>query len=147
MALAALLGFNLYLSPAAVAQQTPVPDAPAPQAPKPLSDINGPITPGLGAGKEKSAAASSSSDNATQETPPTSEAPATEPKDNFQAAAPENKSAEDIGTIIRLDATYVEVPITVKDSKGKMVAGLDWRDFKVYENDTRENIRFFTADA
>ena len=147
MALAALLGFNLNLSPAALAQQTPVPDAPAPQATKPLSDINGPITPGLGAGKETSAAASSSADSPSQPTPPASEAPTTEPKDNFQTTAPENKSAEDIGTIIHLDATYVEVPVTVKDSKGKMVAGLDWRDFKVYENDTRENIRFFTADA
>jgi hypothetical protein len=27
-----------------------------------------------------------------------------------------------------------------------MVAGLTWRDFKVYENNTREPIRIFTVD-
>jgi len=145
MALAALLGFNLNLSPAALAQQTPVPDAPAPQATKPLSDINGPITPGLGAGKETSATPSSSSDNASQPTPP-NQPPTPETPDNFQTKAPEIVSPDEITTHLKIEATYVEVPVTVKDSKGKMVAGLDWRDFKVYENDTRENIRFFTAD-
>jgi VWFA-related protein len=146
MALAALFGFTLNLSPAALAQQTPVPDAPAPQAPKPLSDLNGPITPGIGAGKETAATPGSSPDSLSQPTAPVSQPPSTEPADNFQTTAPEIASAEDIGTKITLNATYVEVPVTVKDSKGHMVAGLDWRDFKVYENDTRENIRFFTVD-
>ena len=41
---------------------------------------------------------------------------------------------------------FVEVPVTVKDSKGKLVAGLTWRDFKVYENDTREPLQVFTVD-
>jgi VWFA-related protein len=45
-----------------------------------------------------------------------------------------------------LNTTYVQVPVTVKDSKGKLVAGLTWRDFKVFENDTREPIRIFTVD-
>jgi VWFA-related protein len=42
---------------------------------------------------------------------------------------------------------FVEVPVTVKDSKGKLVAGLTWRDFKVYENDTREPLQVFTVDS
>jgi VWFA-related protein len=42
---------------------------------------------------------------------------------------------------------FVEVPVTVKDSKGKLVPGLTWRDFKIYENDTRETISTFTTDA
>jgi hypothetical protein len=37
---------------------------------------------------------------------------------------------------------FVEVPVTVKDSKGNLVAGLTFRDFKVYENDTREPFGF-----
>jgi VWFA-related protein len=41
----------------------------------------------------------------------------------------------------------VEVPVTVKDSKGKLVAGLTYRDFKIYENDTREPLAFFTTDS
>ena len=55
-------------------------------------------------------------------------------------------TAEDIGANLVLNATYVEVPVTVKDSKGKPIAGLTWRDFKVYENDTREPLKIFTVD-
>jgi VWFA-related protein len=146
MALAALLGFNLNLGPAALAQQTPVPDAPTPQAPKPLSDINGPITPGIGAGKETSATPNSSSESPTQPNPPSNLAPTPAPPDNFQTTPPEILSPDEITTHFRIEVTDVEVPVTVKDSKGHMVAGLDWRDFKVYENDTRENIKFFTVD-
>ena len=53
---------------------------------------------------------------------------------------------EDIGATIRTYTTYVEVPVTVKDSKGKPVAGLTWRDFKVYENDKWEPLRIFSVD-
>jgi VWFA-related protein len=46
-----------------------------------------------------------------------------------------------------LNTNFVEVPVTVKDSKGKLVAGLTWRDFKIYENDTREPLAVFTTDS
>src|SRR5580658_1451565 len=146
MALVALFGFNMHMSPVAQAQQTPVPDAPAPQAPKPLSDVNGPITPGLGAGNEPSADASSS-DGQSQQGAPSSQAPTAEGKDNFQTTPPEILNAADLGTVIHTSTTEVTVPVIVKDSKGKLVAGLTWRDFKVYENNTRENIKFWSVDA
>ncbi len=60
---------------------------------------------------------------------------------------PAGEGFEKTGTIIRLNVNFVEVPVTVKDSKGNLVAGLTWRDFKVYENDTREPLRLFTTDA
>jgi len=146
MALAALLGFNLYLGPAALAQQqNPVPDAPAPQAPKPFSDVNGPITPGLGAGKE-SPTSTSSADSPSQAPEPGNQQPAPEGKDTVQTAPPELLSAADTATNLVINTTYVEVPVTVKDKQGKLVAGLTWRDFKVYENNTREPIRIFTVD-
>jgi VWFA-related protein len=146
MALAALLGFNLYLSPAALAQQqNPVPDAPAPQAPKPFSNVNGPITPGLGAGKE-STTSTSSGDSPSQVPEPGSQPPAPEGKDSVQPTPPELLSAADTATRLVIETTYVEVPVTVKDNKGKLVSGLTWRDFKVYENNTREPIRIFTVD-
>ena len=144
MALAALLSFNLNLSPVARAQQSPVPDAPAPQPTKPLSDVNGPITPGLGAGDQQ-ASPSSNSDNPSQSAAPSSQAPAAS-RENVQTTPPELLSAAETSTRLVVNTTYVEVPVSVKDSKGNMVAGLTWRDFKVYENNTKEDIKIFNVD-
>jgi VWFA-related protein len=36
--------------------------------------------------------------------------------------------------------------VTVKDSKGKLVSGLTWRDFKVFENGNREFLKVFSVD-
>jgi VWFA-related protein len=116
-------------------QQPTVPDAPVPQAPKPLaSDVNGPITPGKGAGDIPSGPTSSSNPPAQQQPAPP-EIPAA------------GEGVERAATIIRLHVNFVEVPVTVKDSKGKLVPGLTSRDFKVFENDTREPLAFFTTDS
>jgi VWFA-related protein len=53
---------------------------------------------------------------------------------------------EATSTIIRLNVNFVELPVTVKDTKGKLVAGLTFRDFKVFENGIREPLRLFTVD-
>ena len=45
-----------------------------------------------------------------------------------------------------LNVNFVEVPVTVKDSKGNLVAGLTFRDFKVYENNVRVPLSLFTVD-
>jgi VWFA-related protein len=47
---------------------------------------------------------------------------------------------------LHVNVNYVEVPVTVKDSKGKLVAGLTFRDFKVFENGGRQPLAFFTVD-
>jgi len=73
-------------------------------------------------------------------------APSTQVKDNFQTTAPEFLSPEEIKGHLVINTTEVEVPVTVKDSKGKLVAGLTWRDFKVFENEARVPIRVFTVD-
>lgn len=143
MALAALLSFNLNLSPSAAAQQQPaVPDAPAPQAPKPLSDI-GPITPGIGANEQPAAATTGDSPSQPEGT---ANQPPPDVKDAFKQPPPEIADVEKTNYLIKTYTTYVEVPVTVKDPKGKMVAGLTWRDFKVYENNTREPIKVFNVD-
>ena len=161
IALAALLSLSpnshLSLSMAALAQQQQpaVPDAPTPQAPKPLaSDVNGPITPGQGAG-ETTPGPTSSSNPPAQQPAPTSQAPSSQArtnqgKDQVQTTAPETPAAgEGVESVTKLvvRVNFVEVPVTVKDSKGKLVAGLTYRDFKVFENDTREPIAFFTTDS
>jgi VWFA-related protein len=162
IALAALLSLSphsgLRLSPVALAQQQQptVPDAPTPQAPKPLaSDVNGPIIPGKGAGDTPSGPTSSSNTPAQQQPEPSgpapsSQAPTSQVKDQVQTAPPEQPGAgEGVSalTTIVLHTNFVEVPVTVKDSKGKLVAGLTYRDFKIYENDTREPLAFFTTDS
>ena len=53
---------------------------------------------------------------------------------------------EEIATTLHTYTTYVEVPVTVKDPKGKPIAGLTWRDFRVYENDKWEPLKIFTVD-
>jgi VWFA-related protein len=150
-ALAALLSLNLNLSPMGLAQQQPVPDAPAPQPQQapPLSGVGGPIRPGGGAGTE-SPSSSSSSGTVNQQPPAQPEQPPPPAKDEIQTAPPEvpppGEGFDKLQTVIRLNVNFVEVPVTVKDSKGQLVAGLTFRDFKVFENDQREPLRLFTVD-
>ena len=49
-------------------------------------------------------------------------------------------------THLVVNVNFVEVPVTVKDPKGHLVAGLTYRDFKVYENNSREPLTLFTVD-
>lgn len=146
-ALALLAGSSLLLCTACwpQAQQAPVPDAPAPQAPAPLSDVAGPITPGIGAGPANGQSGSSSAAAGPQQPPPPQP-----PKDEIQTTPPEipesGEGVEKTDVIIRLNVNFVQVPVTVKDSKGNLVAGLTWRDFKVFENGRREPLRLFTVD-
>jgi len=147
MALAALLSSSLVAL--AQQQQPAVPDAPTPQAPPPLSSVDGPITPGKGAGDEVPGTNSSSNAAADQQTAPPSQLPASQEKDDFQAKPPEMPAAgEGVAktTTFHINVNFVEVPVTVKDTKGKLVAGLTFRDFKIFENETREPLALFTVD-
>jgi len=150
MAMVALLISSPNLTPAlAQQQQSTVPDAPTPQAPEPLSGMSGPITPGKGAGEESATPTSSSTAPGQQQVAPSSRPPSSQVKDEIQSAPPEMPAAGEgfssLKTFI-VNVNFVEVPVTVKDSKGNLVAGLTFRDFKVFENDQREPLRLFTVD-
>jgi VWFA-related protein len=124
-----------------------MPDAPTPQGPPPLPGVNGTIIPGQGSTVEPGA--SSSATSTTPEEPPAA-APAPAPAasqppaadDNVQTTAP---AGGNIANFV-VEVNFVEVPVTVKDSKMRTVAGLDWRDFRVYENGTRVPLSFFSVD-
>jgi VWFA-related protein len=127
-------------------QQTPVPDAPTPQAPPPLPGTEGPITPGQGTAPIP-AATGSTTPAAPAPVQPVAAPPApSQPPadDRFQNTVPEGSEAALQRYVINVN--FVQVPVTVKDSKGKAVAGLTFRDFKVFENSTREPITFFSVD-
>jgi VWFA-related protein len=50
------------------------------------------------------------------------------------------------GAKIVVPVNFVEVPFTVKDSKGQLVPGLTWRDVRIFENGQRQTLRLFTVD-
>ena len=131
------LGAQPGPAPQAQQKQTPIPNAPAPQPP-PLATVDGPVTPGQGA------PAPQSSSSTHTPVPPPQPAPVAPPPDNFQKAAPES-SDQDLHTLV-LNVNFVQVPTIVKDSKGHIVGGLQWRDFEVYENGVRQNLTFFSVD-
>ena len=112
----------------------PVPDAPTPQAPTPMSDVKTQVTPGEGT------ATTGPDDQPAQAKPAAPQAP-----DTVQGEAPLTGSAAD-GYKIISTTNAVEVPVTVKDSKGHLVAGLTYRDFRIFENNKQQRIAFFSVD-
>ncbi len=146
-AFAVVLGTFGSMAAAVHAQQASgVPDAPAPQGAAPLTDLSGPITPGIGANANAGATGQNQVPSSSSQ-PPAQAAPAPAPaKDQIQATPPETPSPQELGTILHMNVTYVEVPVTVKDSKGKLVSGLTWRDFRVFENGVYEPLKEFFVD-
>jgi VWFA-related protein len=124
------------------AQPQSVPDAPSPSG---LSDLKDQVTPGVGT----TAAPAPGSQQAPpqSQSPAQQTAPASSPQpDNFQQTPPTIvKSGQSIYTITRR-VNYVIVPVTVRDKHHNIVAGLTWRQFKLYEDGQRQNIAFFSVD-
>lgn len=48
--------------------------------------------------------------------------------------------------VIRIPVNYIVVPVTVRDKHHQLVAGLTWRQFKIYEDGQRQRIAFFSVD-
>jgi VWFA-related protein len=130
-------------------QSAPVPNAPLPSAPAPgsLGTLKTTVTPGVGAsaapqdapnttGGNSSYSSSGGSDQgAAQEAPPQQQAPYIPPP----GQAP--------GFMIHITSNEVIVPVTVKDKKGNLVPGLNWHQFRVYEDNVPQRIVSFSSDA
>lgn len=122
------------------AQQQAIPDAPKPQTTLPVQGV----TPGLGTTAADPYATQSTSDT---EGPGTS-LPASKTAQKDEGPPPELPSAGQGAEAFTLhvQTNFVQVPFTVKDNKGKLVAGLTWRDVRVYENGLRQQMAIFTVD-
>ena len=97
------------------------------------------MTPGLG-----------TTSTSGGDTPPASNAPAAAASAPV-AAPPDNQgyiSTEDMHQFtLHIRTNFVEIPFTVKDSKGQLVPGLNAGDVRVYENGVMQHISDFTTDA
>jgi VWFA-related protein len=123
-----------------LAQQA-IPDAPKPQTT--LPDL-GRVTPGIGSSSTRDGDASA----------PASEAPAAPAATGTAAQAQEPPDSE--GAVpteswaqftLHVPVNFVEIPFTVKDSKGQLVPGLGAKDVQVFENGVRQYISHFTVGA
>lgn len=117
-------------------QQDQIPDAPTPNKTAPSFPTN-------------TAPAPRSGDRplppATEEPlpPPSNELPKPMPA-STRSANSDSDSRDEF--TIRRTVNFVPVPVTVKDSNGRLVFGLLKRDFSILENGEPQQISFFTSD-
>lgn len=153
---AGALGLALAVSSGtAQSSQQNIPDAPRPQALPQLNTMTpvGEALPPTPA-QQTSAPADSSSAPTAQDVKdnggiePTSKLPSAADKEAVTDtdSGPVPTLAPGTTGTIRVHVNFVNLPVTVKDSKGKLYPGLKWRDFRVYENGVRQNIAYWSAD-
>jgi len=146
-----LAALSLSLAAAAPAQAQNVPNAPAPQAqPSSLPDLRDQVAPGKGTGTpldQDAAGAAAAGQPAPQighsATPPAQQTPPADVGQEAPQTGPQSKSPYTLRTYL----TVVDVPVTVRDKHGALVAGLPWWRFRVYEDGIRQNIVYFSDDA
>lgn len=131
------LVFMLIAIAASSAQQQKqdVPDAPVPQAAGAFSDLKGQLAPGKG----------ESSSASQEQAKPETAAPA-QPQEPEQPPPDMPPAGKESDYLIKVPVNFVEVPVTVKDSKGKLVPGLNYRDFRIFENNQPQPIANFSTD-
>jgi len=142
---------------AAAAQggQQSIPDAPRPQTLPTLNTVT-PVGQALPAAPASQA--SSAADDKAAEAQAVKENGGVEPTSKLPTGATKEKMTDDddqgpppppppggVSSIV-VHVNFVSVPVTVKDSKGKLYPGLTWRDFRIFENGVRKNITYWSSD-
>ena len=130
-------------------QAQQVPDAPRPQT---LPQINTITPPAPAVPEPPPAAPTAATDDNMGAPAPSSQLPsapaAATGQDQVQTEAPttvaNGQQAQEF--VLHARVNYVDVPFTVKDTKGNLVPGLHWRDVRVYENGARQRMAFWTTD-
>lgn len=59
----------------------------------------------------------------------------------------QNDSGEDVRFRLRTAVELVLVPVTAKDGRGNLVTDLQREEFRLYENDREQQLRYFSIDA
>lgn len=138
-----LVGVGLGLGGAPLLAQNSVPDAPRPQT---LPNLNT-ITPTARAipnapapQPDAGAAGNSAVPGSSLPSAPAPTTPAEEPQTEAGGAPVQHVAG------IRAFTNFVQIPFTVKDSRGNLVPGLTYRDVRVYENGVLQSPRLFTVD-
>jgi len=155
------LGLTLLLAGTLPAQQKPddIPDAPSATRPTPppappsprqeAEDASKPDTPpaaasSAGATPGMGGIPRSAPDSTNQNPPPPPMPPIkTVPAGSVPRDA---DTGEDVGFTIKTITNLVLVPVMVKDNDGRLVGGLESKDFSVLENGQRQPLKFFTSD-
>lgn len=143
----------IFVQSAAYAQQA-VPDAPAaqsqaiPDSPKPqlLPGLSG-VAPGIGA-------TSTSNGDASPTLSPNSDVPQLPGAAKTQIHESEDPAPEipaagqgpKVFSLAPVNVNFVQTPFTVKDSKGHLVPGIDWREVRIFENGVRQRMAFWSVD-
>lgn len=129
------------------AGQSAAPQQAIPDAPKPQGLPTAPIAPGIGTTRDSNGDTSASPTDG--QTAPGTALPGASAKDADDGPAPELPGAgQGVNAFtLRVQTNFVELPFTVKDSKGRPVPGLTWRDVRIYENGLRQKMDLFTVDA
>jgi VWFA-related protein len=114
-----------------------IPDAPKPQG-LPVDTV----TPGRGT------TSTSNTDSSAQEDAVPNKLPGAAAQKEDQEQQPDVPlPGQGPEYVLHVRTNFVEIPFTVKDNKGQLVAGLTSRDVRVYENNLRQQLAFFTVDA
>jgi len=118
--------------------QQSVPDAPQPQTLPRLNSIT-PVAPALPTAPSQAGASSS-----TTEAAPTITVVPNQAQDQDQGPAPITDRSQ--ANTLTVNVQYHTIPFTVKDSKGRLVPGLTYRDVRVYENGVLQRTATFLTD-
>jgi VWFA-related protein len=127
-------------------QQQSIPDAPRPQTLPNLTPLT-PVGPALPNAPAPAPQTTDNGEPAPATALPSTPAPTTAAQQEAQEDADAGMQPEaNHQSQIVVFSNFVNVPFTVKDSKGHLVPGLTWRDVRVYENGIRQSPRLFTVD-
>jgi len=154
----ALLTAVLALAATAlIAQDQKLPDAPTPQNNAPVPNMN--VPPPASANDQGDTSSSENPDQpantrgAGQQSAPGQTNPQPPPPGSREiktvppgSVSPDESGRDQLMTLTKI-VNFVTVPVTVKDTEGKLVEGLLAKDFTIYEDGTLQKLTFFTSDV